>query len=103
MKMDLPKSPGDALRIGLPEAINRVMDALKAAPSASISALARATGLDRRTVSKVIDIIMQIQKDLQNMEIAKIKRGRSYIVQLRKRTEKARDLITTMRKRLGRK
>ncbi|RLI52390.1 MAG: hypothetical protein DRO93_15070 [Candidatus Thorarchaeota archaeon] len=101
--MDGPMNGVTCPRVGLPEAISRVMEALKTVHSASISSLARATGLDRRTVSKAIDLLLQIQEGLRNQEITKIRIGRSYLIQLREHAEKARDLFSAVRRRLQRK
>ncbi|MCF2138220.1 MAG: hypothetical protein K9W43_13395 [Candidatus Thorarchaeota archaeon] len=94
-----PKYP---VRISLPDAILRVMTALKSASSASIATLSRTTGLDRRTVTKVIDVILDIQNNLQDFELAKVREGRHYIIKLQERTEQAKALLGSVRRRFGR-
>ncbi len=89
-------------RVGLPDAISRVLETLQRVPSTSVSGLARATGLDRRTVTKVLDVVLRIQDVLKDVEIARVRQGRSYVIQLRERTERARRLFSSLRRRMGR-
>ncbi|MFO7835505.1 MAG: hypothetical protein R6V83_02530 [Candidatus Thorarchaeota archaeon] len=86
-------------RIGLPEAMDRVLDALSEDVSYSISKLSRKTGLDRRTVDKVIDIILEMQKTLRSKTLTKKRAGRSYVIQLRDRIKKAKERVSGLRKK----
>ncbi len=100
--MPFPNMSDEPIRVSLPEAIQRVLSVLRETSTASIASLSRATGLDRRTVTKVIDVIMEVQSNLQNLELAKLKDGKRYIIRLQERTEQARALFDSVRRRLGR-
>ena len=73
-------------RIDFPQAIVEVLTALKKFPSISISGLARATGIDRRTVAKAIDLIMSVQDSLATRKISRRKEGKMWVVSLTNRT-----------------
>ncbi|MFX1272568.1 MAG: hypothetical protein ACFFAX_12855 [Promethearchaeota archaeon] len=75
-----------ATRVDFPQAIVEVLAALKEVPSASISGLARSTGIDRRTVSKAIDLIMSVQDSLATRKIDRRKEGKMWVVTMRNRT-----------------
>ncbi len=89
-------------RVGLPDAITRVLQALQEMSQSTISGLARATGLDRRTVAKVIEVLLQVQESMRGMELARVRSGRHYLIQLREQTERARQRFLSFRRRLWR-
>ncbi|MBS3795055.1 MAG: hypothetical protein KGY80_09170 [Candidatus Thorarchaeota archaeon] len=86
-------------RIGLPEAMDRVLNALNEGVSYSISKLSRKTGLDRRTVDKVVDILLDVQKTLKSKTLTKKKAGRSYAIKLRNRIEHAKERLSGLRRK----
>ena len=71
-----------AARVDFPKAIVEVLAALKEVPSISISGLARTTGIDRRTVSKAIDLIMNVQDSLATRKIDRRKEGKMWVVSM---------------------
>ena len=80
------KTPPPTPRVDFPQAIVDVLSALKEVPSISISGLARQTGIDRRTVSKAIDLIMQVQDSLATKKIDRRKEGKMWVISMRNRT-----------------
>jgi hypothetical protein len=79
-------SPIPTTRVDFPQAIESVLAALKKSPSISISGLARATGIDRRTVSKAVDLIMRVQDSLATRKLSRNKVGRMWVVTMSNRT-----------------
>ena len=79
-------TPPPTPRVDFPQAIVDVLTALKEVPSISISGLARQTGIDRRTVSKAIDLIMQVQDSLATKKIDRRKEGKMWVISMRNRT-----------------
>ena len=77
-----PTSP----RVDFPQAIVEVLATLKEIPSISISGLAKATGIDRRTVSKAIDLIMNVQDSLATAKIDRRKEGKMWVISMTNRT-----------------
>jgi len=63
-----------------------VLSALKDVPSASISGLARATGIDRRTVAKAIDLIVKVQDSLAIGKVVRRRVGKTWVISLSNRT-----------------
>jgi predicted regulator of amino acid metabolism with ACT domain len=63
-----------------------VLQVLKDAPSMSIAGISQATGIDRRTVGKAIDLILRVQKSLTTQRIEKEKVGKTWVISLRKKT-----------------
>ncbi|TFF91366.1 hypothetical protein EU545_04365 [Candidatus Thorarchaeota archaeon] len=92
----------DVSRVGIPDAVSKVLRVLSEGASFSVSELARKTGLNRRTVDKVLDMVLEVQKTLSFKKLTKKKFGRSYAVKLRERTRKAKEFISDAGKRLMR-
>ncbi len=92
----------DISRVGISDAMSMVLNVLSEGAALSISDLARKTGLDRRTVDKVIDMIIEVQHTLSFKKLTKRKLGRSYAVALRERTNRAKERISNAGKRLKR-
>ncbi|MBY8996981.1 MAG: hypothetical protein KGD60_04570 [Candidatus Thorarchaeota archaeon] len=72
---------------------------MKEAPSMSIAGISQATGVDRRTVSKAIDLILKVQKSLATQRIEKEKVGKTWIITIGKRTSA---LIGTAKRKMKR-
>ena len=51
---DVPSIP----RVGIPEAVTKIIEELRNGTTLSISGLAKKTGVDRRTVDKVVDMLV---------------------------------------------
>ncbi|MFW9963330.1 MAG: hypothetical protein ACFFCX_07195 [Candidatus Sifarchaeia archaeon] len=93
------KLPITAPRVDLGQAMTAVLLALKEKPSMSIAGISKATGIDRRTVGKAVDLILNVQKSLVTQKIEKEKVGKAWVISLRKRTL---DLIDTAKGKLKR-
>ncbi|RDE12924.1 MAG: hypothetical protein C4K47_06970 [Candidatus Thorarchaeota archaeon] len=90
-------------RVGIPEAVEKIVEELRNGASLSISGLAKKTGVDRRTAGKVVDMLVSVQDILRTLQIEKDKVGRSYIVRLQTRTEQARRLLKSARDKVYRR
>ena len=73
-------------RVDFPQAIVNVLAALKEVPSISIAGLAKRTGIDRRTVAKAIDLIMNVQDSLATTKISRRKEGKMWVISRTSRT-----------------
>jgi chromosome segregation and condensation protein ScpB len=78
--------PLSSPRVDLSQAMIAVLQVLKDAPAMSIAGISQATGIDRRTVGKAIDLIMKVQKSLATQKIEKEKVGKTWVITLRKKT-----------------
>ncbi|MFX1484139.1 MAG: hypothetical protein ACFFCP_13240, partial [Promethearchaeota archaeon] len=67
------KLPLSSPRVDLANAMAAVLQVLKDAPSMSIAGISKATGIDRRTVAKAINLILKVQKTLANQRMEKEK------------------------------
>jgi predicted regulator of amino acid metabolism with ACT domain len=56
----------------------------------SISKLARKTGLDRRTVGKVLELLLKVQDTLFSYKLEIDRVGNTYVVKLREMVEELR-------------
>ena len=79
-------SPISSPRVDFSQAIIAVLSVLKEVPSMSISGLARATGIDRRTVAKAIDLIVKVQDSLATGKIERTRVGKMWVISLSNRT-----------------
>lgn len=87
-------------RVDLSQAVITVLQMLKDKPSTSISGIAKATGIDRRTVGKAVNLILEVQASLNTQRIEKVKMGKAWAIQLVERTSK---LMTTTKKKVLRR
>ena len=62
----------------------------------SIAGLSKATGIDRRTVKKAVDIIMKVQDSLTAQKIRREKVGKTWIISVAKKTSDLIDNARTM-------
>ncbi|MFW9788187.1 MAG: hypothetical protein ACFFE2_10835 [Candidatus Thorarchaeota archaeon] len=76
-----------------------VLQVLKEAPSMSIAGISKATGVDRRTVSKAVDLIMNVQKSLSTQRMEREKRGKMWVISLKKKTSEIFDSAKSKMKR----
>jgi chromosome segregation and condensation protein ScpB len=101
--MSLPlNSSSSPERIGLPDAVMKVIAELATGSGLSISTLSKRTGIDRRTVDKAISLIMELQDTLRSRELTKDKIGRRYVVRMKETSARAREVISTASKKLKR-
>jgi len=83
--------------------MTKIIEELRSGTSLSISGLAKKTGVDRRTVDKVVDMLVAVQDVLHTLQIEKDRVGRSYVVRLQARTEQARRFLKSARARVSRR
>lgn len=88
-------------RVPLPDATMMIIDILSKEVPLSISALAKSTGLDRRTVAKAVDMILKIQNAMQPFRLEMNKVGNTYVVWLKDMTAEMLKLIDLATKKLG--
>ena len=81
-------------RVGYLDAMSLVIAELKKGIPLSIASLSKKLDVDRRTVGKVIDSLLDIQDALINQEIITARRGRRFVIQFKKRTAKVRKLLS---------
>ncbi len=94
MKMSLPLKSPPRPRISFAEAMQKILEQLAIEDTVSIATLSRLTGIDRRTVSKVLETISNIQDILRNRELILDKVGNSYAVRLIQKTAEIGKRIT---------
>lgn len=80
-------------RIGYPDAIKLILNELASGVPMSISALSKKLNIDRRTVSKVIDMLIDVQTVLSEKQLETERIGRRFVIHFKERTAKARDLL----------
>jgi predicted regulator of amino acid metabolism with ACT domain len=90
-------------RVGIPEAMTKIIEELRSGTGLSISGLAKKTGVDRRTVDKVVNMLVAVQDVLHSLQIEKDRVGRSYVIRLQARTERARKLLASAKERVSRR
>ncbi len=70
-------------------AMSKVIEELKSGVPMSIGALSKKLGIDRRTVGRVVDILLDVQETLVTQEIQTKRVGRRFVIQFEKRTAQA--------------
>lgn len=91
--MDVLPDP-TGTRVGIPEAMSRIIAVLKQGKPMSIAYLSKKTNVDRRTVSKVIDLLLDVQEALRSREILTDRMGRQFIIRFKERTAKALEILS---------
>ena len=74
-------------------AMSKVIEELKKGTPMSIGALSRKLGIDRRTVGRVVDILLDVQEALANQEISTHRVGRRFVIEFKQRTAQARNIL----------
>lgn len=74
-------------------AMSKVIEELKKGNPMSIGALSKKLGIDRRTIGRVVDILLDVQETLVSQEIETRRVGRRFVIQFMQRTAKARSLL----------
>ncbi|MFW9909875.1 MAG: hypothetical protein ACFFEF_15010 [Candidatus Thorarchaeota archaeon] len=85
-------------RIGISDVLGDVLKELAKGIPLTIAELSRRVGADRRTITKVLEMINQIQDSLEGRQMVKIERGNSKIYRFiedkaRKAVSKAKSII----------
>jgi hypothetical protein len=73
-------------RTSFPDAVKIVMDTLKKERSLSVNALSRKTGLNRRTVEKSLKLLLEIQRDFQDLTIGSAETDWRKLVEVKERS-----------------
>jgi len=77
-------------RVGIQDVLGDVLSELAKGIPLTIAELSRRVGADRRTITKVLEMIHQIQDSLEGREMIRIKRGNSWIFKfIEEKTKKA--------------
>ncbi|MFW9847997.1 MAG: hypothetical protein ACFFF4_02590 [Candidatus Thorarchaeota archaeon] len=82
-------------RIGISEVLGDVLQELAKGIPLTVAELSRRIGADRRTISKVLEMINQIQKTLDGKEMVQTKRGNRWFFKFIE--EKAKSVVTKAR------
>jgi predicted transcriptional regulator len=88
------------VRVGIPEAMSRIIEVLKQGKPMSIASLSKEVRIDRRTVSKVIDMLLDMQDILRALEIQTDRIGRRFVIKFNERTAKAREILTAAKEKV---
>ncbi len=84
-------------RLGIQKVLQDVLQELATGVPLTIAELSRKVKADRRTISKVLDIIDQIQKTLETVKLIEIKHGNSRVFRFVE--ENAKKAISKAKKR----
>ena len=87
-------------RTGFETIVRGVLIELESGVDISIAKLSRKLGVDRRSVSKVIDLLLDIQSSLVSYQIETKKTGRAFLIRFSNRT---RELTRSLRESLKNK
>jgi predicted transcriptional regulator len=74
-------------------AMSKVIEELKSGVPMSIGELSRKLGIDRRTVGRIVDILLDVQETLVTREIKTKRVGRKFLISFNHRTERARRIL----------
>lgn len=86
-------------RVDLGQAMAAVLQVLKESPSMSIAGLSKATGIDRRTVKKAVDLILKVQDSLTAQKLRREKVGKTWTISIARKTSKLIDSAKTKMRR----
>lgn len=84
-------------------AMSEVIEELKKGNPMSIGALSKKLGVDRRTIGRVVDILLDVQETLASQEIRTKRVGRRFVIQFKQRTTQARNLLKSANEVVRRK
>ena len=69
----------------------------------SIGALSNKLGIDRRTVGRIVDVLLDVQETLATQEITTQRKGRRFVISFKQRTNQARQMLESARDVVRRK
>ncbi len=69
----------------------------------SIGDLSTKLGIDRRTVGRIVDILLDVQETLSTQEITTQREGRRFVIGFKQRTKRARHLLKSAKDVVRRK
>ena len=73
--------------------MSKVIEELKSGVPMSIGALSTKLGIDRRTVGRIVDILLDVQETLSTQEITTQRVGRRFLIGFKQRTTQARQIL----------
>lgn len=82
-------------RVGYGEAIRAVMQELADGTPMSISSLSKKLRIDRRTISNVIDLLLDVQDVLISNKIETVRVGRRFVIKFKNRTAATRKKLAS--------
>jgi predicted transcriptional regulator len=74
-------------------AMSQVIEELKSGVPMSIGALSKKLGIDRRTVGRIVDILLDMQETLTTQEIKTRRVGRRFVIEFNQRTAQVRKML----------
>lgn len=74
-------------------AMSKVIEELKSGVPMSIGELSKKLGIDRRTVGRIVDILLDVQETLVSQEIKTRRVGRRFLISFNNRTAQARKIL----------
>jgi len=80
-------------RVGYIDAMARIIAELRNGVPLSIGELSRKLDIDRRTVGRVIDVLLDIQETFNSLSITTEKSGRRFLVAFKKRGASIRESL----------
>jgi len=84
-------------------AMSKVIEELKTGVPMSIGELSRKLGIDRRTVGRIVDILLDVQETLATQEIKTKRVGRRFLISFNHRTAQARAVLQSAQSVVRRK
>ena len=84
-------------------AMSKVIEELKSGVPMSIGALSTKLGIDRRTVGRIVDILLDVQETLSTQEIKTERKGRRFVIGFKQRTDQARQMLASAKDVVRRK
>lgn len=81
-------------RVGYLQALGFVIEELKNGIPMSISSLSQKLNIDRRTIGKVIDALLEVQETLVNHEIQTTRRGKNFVIEFKKRANNVLQILS---------
>ena len=81
-------------RIGYLQALGFVIAELKKGVPMTISSLSQKLNIDRRTVGKVIDGLLEVQETLVDHEIKTTRTGKNFVIEFNKRANRLRKTLS---------
>lgn len=84
-------------------AMSKVIEELKSGVPMSIGGLSAKLGIDRRTVGRIVDVLLDVQETLVTQEITTQRKGRRFVIGFRQRTDQARQMLASAKDVVRRK
>jgi len=89
--MSIPSNLSNSPKLFI--AMSKVIEELKSGVPMSIGELSRKLGIDRRTVGRIVDILLDVQETLATREIKTKRVGRRFLISFNQRTAQARAVL----------